>query len=263
MQDGKPEPKLYNSNYDLVPKTELSFKTLNGIDSLKHFVENEFLQWMKEKYKDNILVQDLNLRSNQGRSILRLRLNFDEIDNSLNNKQTFNDYLNGLKALNNETFAVIRNNDGSEYKTYTVADILALYNLAVNGTKLGGKYLTAIFRDFNTPGTALHDYYKYLGESDYNQIYDDIHPTKQDFLIFIAPTVSSEDYLKVMTEPYVKVKYPVKGYEYYKRTGPGKYDKVDLAEILGLESLVDDKVKDQRLWIKAFCPLSPYHLNPL
>jgi hypothetical protein len=26
-----------------------------------------------------------------------------------------------------------------------------LYNLAVNGTKLGGKYLTALFRDSITP----------------------------------------------------------------------------------------------------------------
>jgi hypothetical protein len=41
------EPKLYNSNYDLVPRNEISFKTLNGIDSLKHFVENEFLDWLK------------------------------------------------------------------------------------------------------------------------------------------------------------------------------------------------------------------------
>jgi hypothetical protein len=40
--------------------------------------------------------------------------------------------------------------------------------LAVNGTKLGGKYLTAIFRDFNVPGTVLHDYYEYLGKSDYD-----------------------------------------------------------------------------------------------
>nr|DAF44706.1 MAG TPA: hypothetical protein [Podoviridae sp. ct8Lf7] len=32
-------------------------------------------------------------------------------------------------------------------KNHTVADILMLYNLAVNGTRLGGKYMTGIFRD--------------------------------------------------------------------------------------------------------------------
>jgi hypothetical protein len=47
-----------------------------------------------------------------------------------------------------------------------------------------------------------------------------------------------------MSEPYVKVRYPVKGYEYYKRIKAGKYVKVDLADILGLESLTDEKTKD-------------------
>jgi hypothetical protein len=51
-----------------------------------------------------------------------------------------------------------------------VADILALYNLAVNGTKLGGKYLTSIFRDSVRPGTILHEYYKYLGNTDYDRL---------------------------------------------------------------------------------------------
>jgi hypothetical protein len=79
-------PLLFNSKYELVEDSILHLDSLNGIDSLKHFVENEFLNFLKDQYGDNPLVKDLDIRSNRGKSILRTRLNLDDINSSLTNQ---------------------------------------------------------------------------------------------------------------------------------------------------------------------------------
>lgn len=205
--------KVYDSNYDLVRSDELYLNSLNGIDSLKNFVENDFYEWLKNTYPDNFLVKELVQSSNRGKSMLRTALNLFEIDQSLPNKQTYNRYLMGIQELASEKFD----------QNHTVADILMLYNLAVNGTKLGGKYMTGIFRDQVREGNVLYDYYKFMSEQDYNDDFKYIIPTKRDFLIAMAPTVYSTYALGYRTEPYVKVLNPAHGYDVYKRY----YDRSD------------------------------------
>lgn len=207
------DTKVYDSNYDLVRSDELYLNSLNGIDSLKNFVENNFFEWLKNTYPDNFLVKELVQSSNRGKSMLRTALNLFEIDQSLTNKQTYNRYLIGIQELANEKFD----------QNHSVADILMLYNLAVNGTRLGGKYMTGIFRDQVREGNVLYDYYKFMSEQDYNDDFKYIMPTKRDFLIAMAPTVYSTYALNYRTEPYVKVLNPAHGYDVYKRY----YDKSD------------------------------------
>lgn len=207
------DTKVYDSNYDLVRSDELYLNSLNGIDSLKNFVENNFFEWLKNTYPDNFLVKELVQSSNRGKSMLRTALNLFEIDQSLTNKQTYNRYLIGIQELANEKFD----------QNHSVADILMLYNLAVNGTKLGGKYMTGIFRDQVREGNVLYDYYKFMSEQDYNDDFKYIMPTKRDFLIAMAPTVYSTYALNYRTEPYVKVLNPAHGYDVYKRY----YDRSD------------------------------------
>lgn len=207
------DTKVYDSNYDLVRSDELYLNSLNGIDSLKNFVENNFFEWLKNTYPDNFLVKELVQSSNRGKSMLRTALNLFEIDQSLTNKQTYNRYLIGIQELVNEKFD----------QNHSVADILMLYNLAVNGTRLGGKYMTGIFRDQVREGNVLYDYYKFMSEQDYNDDFKYIMPTKRDFLIAMAPTVYSTYALNYRTEPYVKVLNPAHGYDVYKRY----YDKSD------------------------------------
>lgn len=207
------DTKVYDSNYDLVRSDELYLNSLNGIDSLKNFVENNFFEWLKNTYPDNFLVKELVQSSNRGKSMLRTALNLFEIDQSLTNKQTYNRYLIGIQELANEKFD----------QNHSVADILMLYNLAVNGTRLGGKYMTGIFRDQVREGNVLYDYYKFMSEQDYNDDFKYIMPTKRDFLIAMAPTVYSTYALNYRTEPYVKVLNPAHGYDVYKRY----YDRSD------------------------------------
>lgn len=205
--------KVYDSNYNLVRSDELYINSLNGIDSLKNFVENDFYEWLKNTYPDNFLVKELVQSSNRGKSMLRTALNLFEIDQSLPNKQTYNRYLIGIQELANEKFD----------QNHSVADILMLYNLAVNGTRLGGKYMTGIFRDQVREGNVLYDYYKFMSEQDYNDDFKYIMPTKRDFLIAMAPTVYSTYALNYRTEPYVKVLNSAHGYDVYKRY----YDRSD------------------------------------
>lgn len=216
------DTKVYDSNYDLVRSDELYLNSLNGIDSLKNFVENNFFEWLKNTYPDNFLVKELVQSSNRGKSMLRTALNLFEIDQSLTNKQTYNRYLIGIQELAGEEFCKQYTKDGEE-KIISVADILMLYNLAVNGTKLGGKYMTGIFRDQVREGNVLYDYYKFMSEQDYNDDFKYIIPTKRDFLIAMAPTVYSTYALNYRTEPYVKVLNPAHGYDVYKRY----YDRSD------------------------------------
>lgn len=96
------DTKVYDSNYDLVRSDELYLNSLNGIDSLKNFVENNFFEWLKNTYPDNFLVKELVQSSNRGKSMLRTALNLFEIDQSLTNKQTYNRYLIGIQELANE-----------------------------------------------------------------------------------------------------------------------------------------------------------------
>lgn len=216
------DTKVYDSNYNLVRSDELYLNSLNGIDSLKNFVENNFFEWLKNTYPDNFLVKELVQSSNRGKSMLRTALNLFEIDQSLTNKQTYNRYLIGIQELAGEEFCKQYTKDGEE-KIISVADILMLYNLAVNGTKLGGKYMTGIFRDQVREGNVLYDYYKFMSEQDYNDDFKYIMPTKRDFLIAMAPTVYSTYALNYRTEPYVKVLNPAHGYDVYKRY----YDRSD------------------------------------
>ena len=198
--------QVLNSKYQLKQSDELYINSLNGIDSLKRFVENEFYEWLKDTYPQNYLVKELIQSSNNGKSMLRTSLNLFDIDQSLTNKQTYNRYLIGIQELANE----------KKFGKYSVADILILYNLAVNGTKLGGKYLTGIFRD-SVKNTVLYDYYKFLASCDYTNNTDYVFPTKRDLLIYIAPTVNSTYALNFRTEPYVKVQNSLHGYDVYRR----------------------------------------------
>lgn len=236
--------KVFNASYDLVQSEELYINTLNGIDSLKNFVENEFYEWLKDNYRDNFLVKELIQSSNRGKSMLRTTLNLFDIDQSLANQQTYNKYLIAVQQLAGEKFDA----------NHTVADILMLYNLAVNGTKLGGKYMTGIFRDSVREGTVLYDYYKFMSEQDYSDDFEYIKPTRRDFLIAMAPTVYSMQALKYRTEPYVKVVNSDHGYDVYKRyydkaNYTWKYNETSPETLLQLNNLGLTKEEiDERLY---------------
>jgi hypothetical protein len=113
------------------------------------------LDYLRSKYGDNDLVKDLVLTSYKGITILKTKLDLSTIDDSFSNRKTMDKYLVALNELKESTkdHPELFNGD------YSIADILMLYNLAVNNNKLGGKFLTALFSESVTPGTELYKYY--------------------------------------------------------------------------------------------------------
>lgn len=210
-----PESRIYNHHYDLVEANHITLNTLNGMDSLKYWVENFFLPWLNKEYPNNKLVEDLYIAQDHGKDVIRTVQDLTQIDFSIQSKATFNAYL-----VEMEKFSTIQFDD-----KYTIADILALYNLVVNGTKLGNN-LTPLFKNIIKPGSQLYEYYYNLGESDWNGNTTYLVPTKEDFLIYIAPIVYSEGGLQLRTEQYVKRKHPMRGFIIYKRKGSG-YEELD------------------------------------
>lgn len=114
-----------------------------------------------------------------------------------------------------------------------------LYNLAVNRNKIGGKFMTAVFKNSVTPETILYKYYSFIGNNDNStkegsEKFKYIAPTRKDFLISIARTVKSKAALRYMQDLYVKVLNPMTGYDVYKGTnrfGKWTYDSVPEAMI--------------------------------
>lgn len=133
---------------------------------------------------------------------------------------------------------------------YSLGDIFMLYNLALHGTKVGGKYLTSLFIDSVKPGTVMYDYYNYLGNDDYYKNVTYYTPTKKDFLIHMAP-FSSKLGLEFRTEPYVKVPNLLTGFDIYKRIKTKKgYEYVKEKSLLKFgddENLTDEERNERHL----------------
>ena len=236
-------PVVFDGDYEKIPTDSLHLDSLEGIDSLKHFVENEFLEYLRSHYADNELVKGLMLHPNEGKVNLRTRLNLDFVNSSIVNKQTYTNYLMGLKQLAQEK---VKYPDGTP-SSYSLADILALYNLAVYGTRTSGKYLTGVFKDSVIEGTKLYDYYQFISSLDFNKNLDKVLPTKKDFLMYLAPVVYSRKALQFRNEPYVKLASTTKGFILCRRLKNGEYVEESLEDLLNLPFRQDQESKDQKI----------------
>ena len=210
-------------HYNTKTGRTIYLNSINGIDTLKNFVENEFLTWLKTNYKNNALVKGLTLDSDKDKMILKTFMDLNDENESIQNQQTFNNYILGIKELMNVSFG----------ESYTAADILMLYSLAYNGTRLGGHYLTAIFKDSIQRDSIMHKYFEFIGKQDSN-VNEDLGNLYQvkDMLIALSPLVYSEKALKNLKTPYVRVQSIEKGFDLYhriydKEKGEWKYIKED------------------------------------
>lgn len=233
--------KVYSSNYGLEDsKGVIDISTLNGIDSLKYFVETYLLDYLQKNYADNDFVKELTVSSIFGKQVIRTKLDLSKIEDSMSNKMTFSKARIGFaKLMQEKTFG-----------EYSIGDIIMLYNLALHGTKLSGKYLTAMFVDSITPNSVLYDYYFTTAKDDYkSDVYFQL-PTKKDLLIHLAPMVRSKAALQFRTEPYVKVYDMLTGFKVYKqvvKNGEITYDALPETMLTFNESLNEEE-KNIRLY---------------
>lgn len=200
----------YDKNYKEIINNKIYLNNLAGIDSFRNFVETDFIDYLQSNYGHLQLVKDLIDYSYFGKTSIVTRLNLNDIENSLLNGQIFNQYLLDINTLSKEYYT----------DDIKVSDILQLYTLLMNGTRLGGKYLTALFTQQITDGTLLMKYYDYIQKQDYNNDLSVLNSliNKEDFLLYIAPTVSSKYALKNRKEHFVKVANEKTGYDIYEKT---------------------------------------------
>lgn len=190
--------------------------TINGIATLKHWVEHEFLNYLRENYKDNLLVRHLTLVPYNNTEVLATDIDLLNPDITTQSREAYDDILRGMADFETKQFQ----------GDYTIADILQMYNIAVNNNQYGGERLTTAFKVCTNPNNVLNQYLKFLSNQDWD-IETEQEYNYTDYLIAAAPIVSTyaQSYHQ---EPFIKVNDPVQGYILKKLDNNNQYQEYAL-----------------------------------
>lgn len=187
----------FDQYFNKTKVSRIDLYSLNGISTFKHWVEHEFLDELKAT--NNPLVPHLALVPNNDTTVLATDIDLMNPSITEESKKAYEDILRGIAEFENTPY----NKSG-----YSIADILMLYNIAVNKNQYGAERLTTIFKSCKKPNNIINQYFKYEAELDYSGL--DLEYNNKDYLINAAPIISSfaERYHK---EPYIKVKDAIQG----------------------------------------------------
>ena len=174
---------------------DIPLNTLEGLATFKRYMENVLIPKLQSDsaYENNAFVQGL-INGYDKFSFKKLDMDMLNIEGNIHNTVKFDKYLQGFKDLGNEKVG-----------NMTMTDAFMLYNLIVNKNKYGSDRLTSLFQQYldqNTGSNILTDYYKSVGELDYNnnqdiaQLLKDINFDDKDLQTNIARTVNTTDYQK-------------------------------------------------------------------
>ena len=171
----------------------ISLTTPHGIASFKNVFENVIIPRLQkgEYYDGSDIITDENLKNNQFiQNLIRAtdketplyKANLDMLakDASANNIIKFQEYINGLKLLQN-------------YKINNIplSDWFMIYNLIVNKNNYGSDRMTTLLQEFVSENRSnfLTNYLNHIGNIDYAQKL--VQYSLEDVLVATAKTVSS------------------------------------------------------------------------
>ena len=223
----------------------IDMSELNGIATFKHWIENEFMQYLKDNYSDNLLYKHLEVMPTQSGTILTVDIDLLHPDISEYTKKAYDEILKGIYEFDTIDF---------KYTGYKISDLLQLYNIANNKNQYGTDRLTTIFKRLDRQDSIINKFFKYEAEYDYSDDildYDNI-----DYQIVAAPTVSTfmERFHK---EPFIRVKDPVMGYRLKRYDSRNNiYDDYDLIP----EAKRDETSIEKMDRIQNFMEYSPFQL---
>ena len=223
----------------------IDMSELNGIATFKHWIENEFMQYLKDNYSDNLLYKHLEVMPTQSGTILTVDIDLLHPDISEYTKKAYDEILKGIYEF-----------DTIDFKDtgYKISDLLQLYNIANNKNQYGTDRLTTIFKRLDRQDSIINKFFKYEAEYDYSDDildYDNI-----DYQIVAAPTVSTfmERFHK---EPFIRVKDPVMGYRLKRYDSRNNiYNDYDLIP----EAKRDETSIEKMDRIQNFMEYSPFQL---
>lgn len=185
------DEKFNNAEIDTI-----RFDSLSGCANFIKFVEVELYSYLKEKYPDNGFVK--NMTKDNG---IETRIDLLEPEKTNSSKKIYQEILSGMEYFYEEKF---EHQENTGENSYTIGDLLLLYNVLKNLNKYGADRLTSIFRNFGQhPKSKIYEYFANMGEIDYNK--ERIDYNNRYLLISIAPTVN-EGSERYRNEEYIKVK---------------------------------------------------------
>lgn len=151
--------------------TTINLGTTAGNATFKYVVENIVIPRLKEKYKNNKLLQDLVVtetdKTTDKNSFTKLATSVKLIPSNDFERQVINDYRLGLNYIKSEEIPEfpIFDLNGQKLGNLNFLDILFLYNLIVNENKSGENNLTALFQDFvfstDSQSSIIHSYFEF------------------------------------------------------------------------------------------------------
>ena len=206
----------FDPYFQSIKVNKIDPSTINGVATLKHWVEHEFLNYLRENYSNNSLVRHLTLVPYNNTEVLATDIDLLNPDITIQSREAYDDILRGMADFETRQYQ----------GDYTIADILQMYNIAVNNNQYGGERLTTSFKVCTNPKNILNRYLKFISDQDWD-IETDQEYNYTDYLIAAAPVISTyaESYHQ---EPFVKVNNPVQGYVLKKLDNNNQYQEYDL-----------------------------------
>ena len=206
----------FDPYFQSIKVNKIDPSTINGIATLKHWVEHEFLNYLKETYPNNSLVKHLTLVPYNNTEVLATDIDLLNPDITIQSREAYDDILRGMADFETRQYQ----------GDYTIADILQMYNIAVNNNQYGGERLTTSFKVCTNPENILNQYLKFISDQDWD-IETDQEYNYTDYQIAAAPIISTyaESYHQ---ELFVKVNNPVQGYVLKKLDRNNQYQEEDL-----------------------------------
>ena len=190
----------FDRYFNKIQVNNIDMSELNGMATFKHWIENEFIAYLKDNYSDNLLYKHLEVMPTQNGTILTTDIDLLHPDISEYTKKAYDEILKGIYEF-----------DTIDFKDtgYKISDLLQLYNIINNRNQYGADRLTTIFKSLDRPNSIINKFFKYEAEYDYSD--DTMEYDNIDYLIVAAPIVSTfmERFHK---EPFIKVKDEVRGF---------------------------------------------------
>lgn len=211
--------KLWFEN-TVVPSLKRGLQEKGGERRLS-LARNKFISALQLSISDRTLTGDV-------RYTWALPMNMSSI-NSITEVNNYVEYLTHFDNLDKYTFNGI-----------PVSELFFYYNLIVNKNRYGQTSLTKLFEHFvgEKQNSVVQDYFKYIGDMDYNKLLDNKDYSMEDLTMACALVVSGGNYNKKF--PYIKVFNPsLQTYDLFQLIEGGGFS--GISELTGNESdAVDD-----------------------
>lgn len=234
----------FNSVFDQVSVSCYDLSTMHGIAGFKHFVETEFLDYLKTSHASNPLVPHLTKTINEGRDALTVDIDLMNPDVTSASRLAYDEILRGMAQFEKIKYG----NSG-----YTIADIFQLYNLIVNRNQYGGERLTTAFKVCSDQNNVLNRYFKFTAERDIDYNFTPEYALI-DYQINAAPLVSSV-MEKFSRDPFIKVKDPVWDYVIKKYNERGNvYKEHPLLPAFSEDGISTEQRNQRRINYMNNCP---------